>query len=439
MSHETSVMRKHGGISFHILPLSTNHPPSKIVDATFVIKPEEANLFGEILYPLRDEANGTYRANNLQYLHDPLVCQGETSLLDYQPQIPARLCFSPTILHDATGVSPENHAEEESSASSTSSPEHTQIPVIKIDRCNFGRTFLLDAIKKEPVTMDNRNYIRPAIPDEDDDVVIILQVAPPPLPPPVPLVTTRDVALSEQCKSSLNFIVNFHHLDTSNLPVPVKSRTRVKTKSKQKSVVISTRKTRSATTKDVVERASTTVITVAPTAKTSETKRKTRKRKPSKSIELQEESSDEETNRITPVPIETKPKTKKRKKSNSDSKRPSENETEEKKRRSSNRQRQTESKRKTQSKTHDEDHREPTNRRKTRQRTKVEEQEREQSDHEQMARNEAIKRKKAKAKSKTEKETTKTRTKKSRKTEDADEQSKDRETRLATSKFFLPN
>lgn len=198
MSHETSVMRKHGGTSFHILPLSTNRPPSKIVDATFIIKPEEANMYGEILCPLRDQANGTYRAINPQYLHDPLMYQGETSLLDYQPQIPARLCFSPTILHDETGVSSENHAEEDSSSTSTFSPKQAQIPIIKIDRCHLGRTFLLDTIKKEPVSMNDRNYVRPAIPDDDDDVVIILQVAPRPPTPPVPLVTTRDVAMSEQ-------------------------------------------------------------------------------------------------------------------------------------------------------------------------------------------------------------------------------------------------
>lgn len=189
-THEHSILRKHEQASFQILPLSANRPPLKIVDTTFVIKPEEANLYGELLYTLRDEANGTYRAMNPPYLHDPLMCQGEMSLLDPQPQIPARLCFSPTILHDPAG-SPQKYSDED--CSSSTAPEQASVPVIKIDRCRFGQTFLLDTIKKESVATTDINYVRPAIPDQDDDVVIIRHVG----PPAPPAVTTRDVALSE--------------------------------------------------------------------------------------------------------------------------------------------------------------------------------------------------------------------------------------------------
>ena len=190
MTHERSILRKYEQASFQILPLSANRLPLKIVDTTFVVKPEEANLYGELFYPLRDDANGTYRAINPPYPHDPLVCQGEMSLLDAQPQIPARLCFSPTILHDPAG-SPDKHADHESSSST--SPERASVPVIKIDRCRFGQTFLLDTIKKESVTANDIDYVRPAIADQDDDVVLILHVG----PPAPPAVTTRDVALSE--------------------------------------------------------------------------------------------------------------------------------------------------------------------------------------------------------------------------------------------------
>jgi hypothetical protein len=58
-----------------------------------------------------DDPNGTYRARANHYHHLYLP---ERTLIRSQPHIPARLCFSPTILQDAT-VSPEGDIDESSS------------------------------------------------------------------------------------------------------------------------------------------------------------------------------------------------------------------------------------------------------------------------------------------------------------------------------------
>jgi len=60
-----------------------------------------------------DEPNGTYRARNQYYQSHLSVPQPKRSLIDSQPNIPARLCFSPTILQDAT-ISPEDNMNEQS-------------------------------------------------------------------------------------------------------------------------------------------------------------------------------------------------------------------------------------------------------------------------------------------------------------------------------------
>lgn len=91
----------------HILPLSTTRQPLEIVDTTFVVKPDDTIIDDY-------EANGTYRAP-IQHYHSHLpIPQPDTSLIDSQPNIPARLCFSPTILQDPT-ISHEDNINEQSS------------------------------------------------------------------------------------------------------------------------------------------------------------------------------------------------------------------------------------------------------------------------------------------------------------------------------------
>jgi hypothetical protein len=90
-----------------MIPLSATHQPLDIVDTTFVVKPEDTIIDND------DEPNGTYRDPNQHYHSHLPVPQHETSLIDSQPNIPARLCFSPTILQDAT-ISPEENINEQS-------------------------------------------------------------------------------------------------------------------------------------------------------------------------------------------------------------------------------------------------------------------------------------------------------------------------------------
>lgn len=106
IEQENSVPRKEAEFSMHILPLSTTRRPLEIVDTTFVVKPDDTIID-------YDEPNGTYRAPN-QYYHSHLpLPPPDISLLDSQPNIPARLCFSPTILQEAT-ILPEDNADESS-------------------------------------------------------------------------------------------------------------------------------------------------------------------------------------------------------------------------------------------------------------------------------------------------------------------------------------
>lgn len=114
---EQSVFRKDDRFSSHILPLSAVRQPLKIVDTTFVIKPEEIIMDVDI-HNDDDEPNGTYRApghENHSYLSVP---QPDTLFMDTQPNFPAGLCFTPTILQDRTG-SQENDIYEHASSSSS--------------------------------------------------------------------------------------------------------------------------------------------------------------------------------------------------------------------------------------------------------------------------------------------------------------------------------
>ena len=113
ISHDISIPRKHERVSMHLLPLSSNRQPLAIVDTTFVIKPEETMIDGEMNDETTDEPNGTYRAPKTHYRSRLPVFQFENSLLHTHPNIPARLCFSPTILHEADSSS-ESSTDEAS-------------------------------------------------------------------------------------------------------------------------------------------------------------------------------------------------------------------------------------------------------------------------------------------------------------------------------------
>ena len=121
MEQDYSVPRKEERFSMHIIPLSTNRQPLQIVDTTFVVKPEETMFEGEMQHD--DEPNGTYRARNQNFHSHLYVNQPETFLIDSQPNIPARLCFSPTMLQEATQL-PEDDVHEQSSNNSDSESPH---------------------------------------------------------------------------------------------------------------------------------------------------------------------------------------------------------------------------------------------------------------------------------------------------------------------------
>jgi hypothetical protein len=80
-----------------------------------------------------DEPNGTYRARNQHYRSHLPVPQPETSLIDSQPNIPARLCFSPTILQDAT-ILPEENINEQSSSENENNEERFKTILLRIDQ-----------------------------------------------------------------------------------------------------------------------------------------------------------------------------------------------------------------------------------------------------------------------------------------------------------------
>ena len=111
----------------HILPLSTTRQPLDIVDTTFVVKSDDTMMDAD------DEANGTYRAPNQHYQLYLPVPQGERSLIDSQPNIPARLCFSPTILQDAT-FTPEDNLNEQSLYENEKNEERFKTILVPIDQ-----------------------------------------------------------------------------------------------------------------------------------------------------------------------------------------------------------------------------------------------------------------------------------------------------------------
>lgn len=123
-----------------------------------------------------DEPNGTYRAHPHHRQPDQ-----ETSPVDSQPHIPARLCFSPTILQEATLVSEENDANDERFKTIVVPIGQNRLRTNDMqkpldDVCRFGQTFLLDNVKTERIDEEQTIYIRPQIPD--DDVLIINHIKP---------------------------------------------------------------------------------------------------------------------------------------------------------------------------------------------------------------------------------------------------------------------
>ena len=129
MEQEYSIPRKEERISMHIIPLSTTRQQLQIVDTTFVVKPEETMFEGEMQHD-DDEPNGTYRAGNQNFGSHLYINQPETLLIDSQPNIPARLCFSPTMLQEATQL-PEDDVYERSSSSSNYSESQSHRGTVK--------------------------------------------------------------------------------------------------------------------------------------------------------------------------------------------------------------------------------------------------------------------------------------------------------------------
>ncbi|CAF0974640.1 unnamed protein product [Adineta steineri] len=331
---EYSIPRKEERFTTHLIPLSIVRQPLQIIDTTFVVKPEETMIDGEIQNndeedDDNDEPNGTYRAPN-QYCHSHLcVNQPETFLIDSQRNIPARLCFSPTILQDVTDL-PEDDTHEQSSSSPPSSKNEkneesmhkillpvnqnrTNIKQIQQDKHRFGQTFLLHNVKTEQVDNDQNEYIRPTIPDDgDDDVLVIADTK---QSEHIPHTTNNNPSLKSNSS-------NQQEISTVQETVPVKNRTRITTKPKTKSVIVSARKTRSATKVIAEQEAEVAVATEKVLVeKPIETKRKTRKRKQSKSIDRPAETSDDENKNQqsnSTRMINNKRKTKRRRKSKTD-------------------------------------------------------------------------------------------------------------------------
>lgn len=104
-----------------VLPRNTLRQPFEIIEATFVVKPEDTINDGY--------ANGTYRAVNQQYDAHLTITQPDTLLMDTQPNIPARLCFSPTILQDVSASHNDDESNEQTSSSSSSSNKQNPKPM----------------------------------------------------------------------------------------------------------------------------------------------------------------------------------------------------------------------------------------------------------------------------------------------------------------------
>ncbi|CAF4215888.1 unnamed protein product [Rotaria socialis] len=299
---DISVFRKDDRFSMNMLPRNTIRQPFEIIETTFVVKPENTLMDGEIQnIEFDDEANGTYRAPHRQYHSYLAVTQPNPLLTDTQPNIPTRLCFSPTMLQDAT-VSNEDDTNNKTSSSSTNEnnkvlmnaiftsldQNRTNIKQFTRDNHHFGQTFFLDTLKTEQSGDDQKIYKRPTIQD-DDDVVIIDEIHPFIRPLEYISHTTNNTA---NCRSHFP---NQQEPKTVQETVATKPRRRATTtKVKAKSIIVTTRKTRSAA-KIIAEREAAMATAVkAALEKTIEKKRKTRKRKQSKSIDRLAETSDED-------------------------------------------------------------------------------------------------------------------------------------------------
>jgi hypothetical protein len=123
VDQENSVPRNHDQFSMHIIPLSVPRQPMDVVDTTFIVKPEDTIIDNY------DEPNGTYRAHNEYYHSHLLVPLPETSLIDSQPNIPARLCFTPTILQEA-----DEDANEQSSSENENNEERFKTILLRADQ-----------------------------------------------------------------------------------------------------------------------------------------------------------------------------------------------------------------------------------------------------------------------------------------------------------------
>ena len=102
MNLDYSIPRKRERMSLHLLPVSSNRPRLEFVDATYLVKPEETFLGHDLNQDeMNQEADGTYRAQKVCYqLYEPQI-NHDQSMFDSHLNIPARLCFSPTILQEA--------------------------------------------------------------------------------------------------------------------------------------------------------------------------------------------------------------------------------------------------------------------------------------------------------------------------------------------------
>ncbi|CAF4012559.1 unnamed protein product, partial [Rotaria magnacalcarata] len=298
---DISVFRKDDRFSMNMLPRNTIRRPFEIIETTFVVKPTNTLMDGEIQnIEYDDEANGTYRAPHRQYHSYLSVTQPNPLLTDTQPNIPTRLCFSPTMLQDAT-VSNEDDTNNKTSSSSNENNKvlmnaiftsldqnRTNVKQFTRDNYRFGQTFFLDTLKTEQSGDDQKIYKRPNIQD-DDDVVIIGEIRPSIRPLGYISHTTNNTT------NRRSYFPNQQESKTVQETVATKPRRRVTTtKVKAKSIIVTTRKTRSAA-KIIAEREAATAAAVkAALEKTIEKKRKTRKRKQSKSIDRLAETSDED-------------------------------------------------------------------------------------------------------------------------------------------------
>jgi hypothetical protein len=135
IQQECSLLRKEERFTMHILPLSTARQHLEIVDTTFVVKPEETMIDGEIQNDDDDdEPNGTYRAPNQHYHSHLLVTQPDRLLIDSQPKLPTRLCFSPTILQDATDSADDDNHEQSSSSNNENNEQPIRTILLPIDQ-----------------------------------------------------------------------------------------------------------------------------------------------------------------------------------------------------------------------------------------------------------------------------------------------------------------